>query len=243
MCALLAREVTPLRRGASVTEVVTQAVAELGALVAQHAPAGSLPEALRGWVQAQPVRLPGTSTRPGDVADLFLRRATGRGLAALLVSRREARQEAAWDGPEDHSLAEGPNDGAAEAAPDVPDVPAAESPRRSPATTCRRRIAGDLLDDVLEGRRTALEAAEAYGVPTTGVGRPRRWATFADYVRGRLAEAENPENLAALRLALERRSERHAQAKSAETQRIARMMRETGAEWAGRLRGVLVDLG
>jgi hypothetical protein len=100
-----------------------------------------------------------------------------------------------------------------------------------------------LLDHVLQGMMTAAEAAAHYGsAPRTG--RPRVFPTFADYVEAQARHAESPETERAL-LALLTKVARHAstsQAKSAETQRVNRLLDETGSAYAARLRDLLADL-
>ncbi len=52
--------------------------------------------------------------------------------------------------------------------------------------------ARQLLDDALQGLRDAREAAAIYGAQASGPGRPRRFPTFAAYVRHRMAWASDP---------------------------------------------------
>lgn len=100
-----------------------------------------------------------------------------------------------------------------------------------------------LLDHVLQGTMTAAEAAAHYG-SVAGVGRPRVFRTFADYVAAQARHAESPETDREV-LALLTRVARHAgtsQAKSAATCRVNRLLEETGSAYAARLRDLLDDL-
>ena len=63
---------------------------------------------------------------------------------------------------------------------------------RSPKTTNKERILRDLLDDVLQGYRTAPEAAAAYGAQTRKGGRRRQFSTFAAYLDSRIRYATDP---------------------------------------------------
>ena len=100
------------------------------------------------------------------------------------------------------------------------------------------------LDCVLQGDMTVQEAATAYGEQTAGAGRPRRFATFADYIADRIQYAENPAVASDLCALLTRAScgGWHVQAKSAATARINRMLAETGRDRAARLRELLAQL-
>lgn len=117
-------------------------------------------------------------------------------------------------------------------APAVRDIPKATN-KQLPA----------LLDHVLQGMMTAAEAAAHYG-SAKGTGRPRVFTTFADYLDQRIREAESPAAERELRALLTRAARRAStsQAKSAETQRINRLLDETGAARAARLRDLLDDL-
>jgi hypothetical protein len=98
------------------------------------------------------------------------------------------------------------------------------------------------LDRVLQGYMTVHEVDRAYGHGSTT--KPRKHATFADYIRDRLRYAEDAAVESELRALLIRTHGRTvtAQAKSAASVRINRLLAETGNERAGRLRELIAEL-
>jgi hypothetical protein len=107
------------------------------------------------------------------------------------------------------------------------------------------RVLADVLDDTLQGLRDAREAAAIYGAQASGPGRPRRFPTFASYVRDRMAWASDPAHdreLLRMLIASTRRRTGTSQARSAMTAQINRLLDETGQDRATRLRDLLTDL-
>jgi hypothetical protein len=118
---------------------------------------------------------------------------------------------------------------------------------RSPLTTNLDRILGDMLNDVLQGYVTVREADAAYGtkLPGTG-GRPRRFATFADYLADRIRHATDPAVEQQLRVALARvadgRRAGNRLSRACDTRLVNRLLAETGQERADRLRELRAEL-
>jgi len=106
------------------------------------------------------------------------------------------------------------------------------------------RVLSDMLDDCLQGLRSVREAAATYGAQSNGAGRPRKFRTFAEYLRDRIAYAESRATENELRRLLFASVSGHgtSQSRSAMTVRVNRMLDETGKDRADRLRELLTDL-
>jgi hypothetical protein len=114
--------------------------------------------------------------------------------------------------------------------------------QRSAKTSNLDRIASDLLDDVMQGLRTVHEAAAHYGRWTPKCnGRPRRFPTFADYIADRARYATCPAVEQELRTLLSMMGG-PARAQGGRTVRVNRLLAETGADRAARLRDLLAEL-
>lgn len=100
------------------------------------------------------------------------------------------------------------------------------------------------LDRVREGQMTAQEAEAAYGAQPKDPGRPRQFRTFGDYIDERIRQAEDPaiQNKLKLDLIKEQKAEARGQAKGAETERLNRLLAETGKEAADKLRALKAEL-
>jgi len=106
-----------------------------------------------------------------------------------------------------------------------------------------QRRAEYLLDDVLQGLRTVAEADAAYGGQDSGrAGRPRRWRTFADYLRDRIAYAESATATDEVLRLLTRAAGNGGHSSPADTMRINRLLTETGPARAAQLRELLAEL-
>jgi len=118
---------------------------------------------------------------------------------------------------------------------------------RSPLTSNLDRILADLLADVLRGYLTAREADAAYGVKQPGTGgRRRRFATFADYVADRIRFASDPAVEDQLRDLLARVASGgragNRLSRACDTRLVNRLLAETGAQRAERLRELRAEL-
>jgi hypothetical protein len=119
--------------------------------------------------------------------------------------------------------------------------------RMRPEGSNKTRILGDLLDDVLAGFLSVQEADVIYGRQTAhSLGRKRRFASFADWLRDRIAYAESPaveRQLSKLLMTAGRRMGRKGlAATAADTRLVNRLLDETGRERAARLRELLAEL-
>ena len=95
----VAKEVVPLKKGDDTTRAVERMLSDIEGLLSLKTQDGapvhhSLQGALREWVRKQPDRLPGTKTRPGDLADKISRAVEGKALTDTAENRAAARQEA-----------------------------------------------------------------------------------------------------------------------------------------------------
>jgi len=118
---------------------------------------------------------------------------------------------------------------------------------RSPQTSNLDRILGDLLDDVLQGYRTAQEADAAYGVKLPGTGgRRRRFNTFADYLDDRARYATDPAVEQQLRTLLAKVADGmragNRMTRASNTRRVNVLLAQTGRDRADRLRGLRAEL-
>lgn len=98
-----------------------------------------------------------------------------------------------------------------------------------------------LLDAVLAGKITVLNAHRAYGAQQGGRGCPRRFRDFAAYLDDQIQYAEDPAVQRQL-CGLLARSGRRAQTASADTERVNRLLNETGRDRAEQLRELKAEL-
>ncbi len=117
---------------------------------------------------------------------------------------------------------------------------------RSPKTTNKERILRDLLDDVLQGYRTAPEAAAAYGAQTRKGGRRRQFSTFAAYLDSRIRYATDPAVEQRLRDLLARVASGadtgNSLTRACDTRLVNRLLAETGRDRADWLRELGAEL-
>jgi hypothetical protein len=107
----------------------------------------------------------------------------------------------------------------------------------------KEQHADELLTRVIEGQMTPDEAHEAYGVPQGGKGRPRKYPTFASYVREMARRAVDPErNDALLRKMIEVGKITDRAKRAALSKEIQNELGVTGKDHAERLNNIADQL-
>ena len=179
-----------------------------------------LQSALREWVRSQPDRLPGTKSRPGELADRVSRKLTGEPITGRLSAELERRagernvsvaenERVARKADVDEALSDNkaadPAADAVERTEALKDAPEETSVGvqdygAAPETDLsgqkdKQRAAKDLLYKVTQGLKTPEEAAVEYGGQAR-VGRKRTHAEFADYIETQVKHYENKDTVA-----------------------------------------------